>query len=119
MSYSTTAGCGYILHQNNTEFYILLTNPNDPLGVFNALRPFYIVGTTGQVNMNQGVVILNGLNVASGNTTLTNLVSLSGNVITGSALGRIYWINPNGTQTHWGYPSGGGSIYPITTSEEQ
>ncbi len=29
--------------------------------------------------------------------------------IGGTSDGTIYWSNPNGSNTHWGYPSGGGS----------
>jgi hypothetical protein len=60
LSYSTTVGCGYIFHQNNTELYILLTNNNDPLGSFNSLRPFYIEGASGRVNMNNGLYLRGG-----------------------------------------------------------
>jgi hypothetical protein len=44
------------------------------------------------------------MTIANGGT-----ITLNGNVFTGSSAGRIYWTNPNGSNTHWGYPSGGGS----------
>jgi hypothetical protein len=105
-----TSGHGTLLYNDGGAFYFLLTNNGDVNGAFNSLRPFIINLTSGGVSMNQGATIQNGLSVNSGNTTLSNQVTLSGNVYTGvPSEGRIYWTNPVGSATHFGYPSGGGA----------
>ncbi|WP_333892368.1 phage tail protein [Atlantibacter subterraneus] len=44
-------GRGVILHHNGPEFHILLTNANDPDGLHNNHRPFYIDQATGRVRL--------------------------------------------------------------------
>lgn len=46
-----SADYGVLLHQNNKELFILMTNEKDPDGNYNALRPFRIDLKTGEVSI--------------------------------------------------------------------
>lgn len=46
-----SADYGVLLHQNNTEFFILMTNEKDPDGNYNDLRPFRITLKSGVVSI--------------------------------------------------------------------
>ena len=48
---------GFILRNDGASTYFLLTNANDPYGVFNSLRPLYIDNSTGMVNFDEGIKI--------------------------------------------------------------
>jgi len=58
-----------ILRNDNTDFYMLLTNSGDPDGIWNSFRPFRINLGTGLVSLGSGALtVQNGGNVGIGNS---------------------------------------------------
>lgn len=51
---------GAFLRNDGINTYFLLTKPDDTLGTWNGLRPFYVANKTGMVNMNQGLTVNSG-----------------------------------------------------------
>jgi hypothetical protein len=58
---SGVTGYGFIVRQDASRVYFLLTNVGDPFGSYNALRPFFIDNATGKVTMNNGLDVVGGL----------------------------------------------------------
>ena len=79
---------GAIFRQDGADLYILLTNSGNPYGTWNSLRPF-------RLNLGTGQLFLG---------TASQPVRIGD-----SGYGTIAFQNPNGSVSHWGYPSGGGS----------
>jgi hypothetical protein len=63
---------GAYLYNDGGNFYVLLTNQNDPYGAYNGLRPFYIALATGVT------YIGNGANISGGLTTSGSILMNSG-----------------------------------------
>jgi len=61
-----------ILRNDNTDFYLLLTNSGDPDGTWNTLRPFRVNLATGNTYVGNGALTVNhGGNVGIGTTSPT------------------------------------------------
>jgi hypothetical protein len=66
---------GSMWYNDGTNTYLLLTNNNDAMGIYNGLRPWLVNNASGVVSMNQGVIVnggnINLQNGSSGNTFIT------------------------------------------------
>jgi len=67
-------GIGMIHRFDGANYYMLVTNQNDPDGGYNSLRPFSFSGTNGNVNMSHNVSI-------GGNLTVNANINSAGDVI--------------------------------------
>lgn len=66
---------GTFWRQDGTDIYLMITNANDQYGTFNALRPFCVTLSTGQVTLNNSLIITNDENkyvTISDNLGITN-----------------------------------------------
>lgn len=84
-------GIGMLHRFDGSNYYMLVTNQNDPDGGFNTLRPFSFNGTNGDVLMNHNVNVgasfsANG-NINAGGDVVGGNFSARGNV---SAAGNLY-----------------------------
>lgn len=59
---------GVIFHHNDTGFYLLTTNENDPAGNYNSLRPFSFNLSTGLTSVGNGLTV-------NGNATFNNSIA--------------------------------------------
>ena len=66
---------GTFWRQDGTDIYLMITNANDQYGTFNDLRPFCITLSTGQVILNNSLIVTNDENkyvTISDNLGITN-----------------------------------------------
>ena len=94
----STSSIGMIHRFDGTNYYMLVTNQNDPDGAWNGLRPFSFNGTNGNVNMshqlNVGGSVVCGDRVYTGNGG--SFVQSDGNVYGGCWGGYLSsWISGN------------------------
>jgi hypothetical protein len=70
---------GTLFRNDNVNFYMLLTNPGDPDGIWNDLRPFRIYLEEGHVSLgNHALFVQHGGNVGIGTTNPTNKLDIAG-----------------------------------------
>jgi hypothetical protein len=63
---------GSMWYNDGTNTYLLLTNNNDAMGIYNQLRPWMVTNATGVVSMNQGVIVNGGsINLQNGSASNT------------------------------------------------
>lgn len=97
---------GTFWRQDGTDIYLMITNANDQYGTFNDLRPFCVTLSTGQVTLNNSLIITNDENkyvTISDNLGITNnSISTNSSINVGQDLianGRIvskhYFSNQN------------------------
>ncbi len=66
-----------ILRNDNSAFYMLLTNSGDPDGTWNSLRPFSVNLTSGNVNIGNGALnVTHGGNIGVGTASTTTKMVL-------------------------------------------
>ena len=66
---------GTFWRQDGTDIYLMITNANDQYGTYNDLRPFRVTFSTGQVTLNNSLIITNDENkyvTISDNLGITN-----------------------------------------------
>lgn len=66
---------GTFWRQDGTDIYLMITNANDQYGTYNDLRPFRVTLSTGQVTLNNSLIITNDENkyvTISDNLGITN-----------------------------------------------
>ena len=64
---------GTFWRQDGTDIYLMITNANDQYGTFNALRPFCVTLSTGQVILNNSFIInSDGYTSIAGNVAISN-----------------------------------------------
>ena len=66
---------GTFWRQDGTDIYLMITNTNDQYGTYNDLRPFRVTLSTGQVTLNNSLIITNDENkyvTISDNLGITN-----------------------------------------------
>lgn len=74
---------GVLLRHDATSFYLLLTDINDQWGTFNALRPFTVTVSSGNVNLGNGALfVTHGGSTGVGNTSPTSKLTVSGPIAT-------------------------------------
>lgn len=91
---------GAIFRQDGTNFYFLNTNVNDPWGQWNALRPFAINMSTGQVTMG------NSLWIQGGNLYMSNNQQIQAYDTGGTAYAVMYGFYTDNC-SYFGDPSHG------------
>ena len=105
-------GYGTFWRNDNGAFYLLITANGDPYGIWNALRPFYIVLSTGRLHSLNGqtfqggtdtdyVTFQNGLGLTTASGATYGNVSLYGTGInswTGYDLGKRWTLMYNGNE---------------------
>ncbi|HGL5807797.1 TPA: tail fiber domain-containing protein [Enterobacter hormaechei] len=74
---------GFFIRNDGRTTYFLLTASGDAYGSWNALRPMYINNVSGAVTMGNGLTLVGGLNVTSGNiripTSSTSWIDMRNN----------------------------------------
>ncbi len=74
---SSADGIAAMWYWNNTNLYLMLSDPADADGSYNSLRPFYVNKHTGAVGLGQGVDVSNGIRAQSGGLKFANIVASS------------------------------------------
>ncbi|MGP0902113.1 phage tail fiber protein [Serratia sp. CY76391] len=102
-------GYGAMWRMDANAFYYLLTNPGDPNGNFNSLRPLTIINNTGNVNIgtalsvdSQNSIYKTGIHTYSdggGSYNQTNGMTLQG---VGDQVGEMYFLENIGKYAHVG-----------------
>lgn len=72
-------GIGMLHRFDGSNYYMLVTNQNDPDGAFNTLRPFSFNGTNGDVLMNHNVNV-------GGNFSANGTINSGGNLFAGNVV---------------------------------
>lgn len=72
-------GVGMLHRFDGSNYYMLVTNQNDPDGAFNTLRPFSFNGTNGDVLMNHNVNV-------GGNFSANGTINSGGNLFAGNVV---------------------------------
>lgn len=100
----TTATYPAVIARNdNTNFYLLLTNATDGNGTFNGKRPLYIHTTTGLISFGNGANVTGGLTtvqLAAVSGTPTGTPSTTGGTVpAGTVYAKIIAVDHLGYQT--------------------
>lgn len=106
---AVAANYGFMILNDNTNTYFLLTPSSTPYGTWNALRPLTISDSTGLVTMANGLSVAGGLVAnsltTSGAAAFTGLVSANGNVGIGpgTVANNSLQIDPDGVHDNSRY----------------
>lgn len=94
------SGIGMIHRFDGANYYMLVTNQNDPDGGFNSLRPFSFNATSGYVSMGHGVGIGGPLTVNSNVNANGDLIA--NNVVRTGGGQSIMYVDGNLSGPVWG-----------------
>jgi len=118
MTLGETTGYGVGWRMDNTNVYLLMTNNNQPLGVYNALRPFWVTLATGAVHFDGSAagVTFGGAITATGGISSTNgNVSAPAGTVSGAAVTSSNTMTAQGNVNFHGSLQVDGSITTINS----
>jgi len=83
---NATTGYGLIQRHDGANFYFLVTDNNNPQGVWNGLRPFYIDMANGRLYSNNGQTFEGGTTINNGGLNYANFGGSSMNLLRGNTV---------------------------------
>jgi len=108
---------GFMIRNDGSQTYFLLTAANDKYGSWNGLRPWYVDNNSGYIHMNNGAVVYSGLTTdsftVSGSPIQTSLQNATGTAYSsftlpsGAGMYYVYFHYGNPPQN---FPS---SVYQV------